>query len=85
MTLVHKEGTRAIKPEKALFAARQSLVLLKEIEKSVTKRKRACILWQINLYSFPDRTVLEFSAANREDQITITTIVREAEKHAEPG
>lgn len=84
-TMIHRDGVRALPPETVLKAAKLNLTLLKEIEKSVMNRKRAKILWQINIYTLIDRTVLEFTAANINDRLTLQAVTKAAQQQRESG
>ena len=62
LTIVYDGDERGFDARKVLKMARSTLELLRAIERSITKKRRARARWDVNIYSLLDRAVVEFTA-----------------------
>ncbi|KKN20469.1 hypothetical protein LCGC14_0935500 [marine sediment metagenome] len=77
VTLEYDEGVTSLDATKVLFAARSAHNLLKAVERAMTKKRRASLLWEINIYSLFGRAVIEFSC--RGDKGMMRKVMEEAQ------
>lgn len=63
MTLVH-DKVNAIPPEDTLLVIRNTIRILKDIEKNISGKKRAKIIWRFNVFSVFGQTIIQFQAAS---------------------
>ena len=56
-----------VPPEGVLLVIRNTISILKSIERNMTGKKRASILWRFNVFSVFGQTIVTFEAASKTD------------------